>query len=1077
MSMCIVASGSAIGSLSGGAAETSSETVSAPVDSTHPELAQQTIQGGAVLHCFCWSYNEIKTKLPEIKAAGYSAIQTSPVQPPTNYNTSWTDTQNQWWKLYQPLDLAVTNGSTYNSWLGTKEQLTSMCAEAENYGIKVIVDIVANHVANNKDNSGTFEHIHDDVAERLRKEEYYHDIATRKPNGSTDRYENTHYHIGMPDLNTENTDVQNMVIGLCEECIDCGVDGFRFDTAKAIEVPNDPVGTRSNFWPRVTSAIRAKKSDAFIYGEVLGNCCTTALSDYTDYMKLTDDSVGYNALSAVSAGSSRLLAEANKYYTAKANDGVRMKAEDSILWAESHDTYMNGGGSSQGATNAQIVKTWAIVGARNQSTSLFFARPNATMGLAGTDTTWKSTPVAEVNKFKNLFDGKSEYISYDSTSAVTLLERGKKGAVISKITDGSSISIPVHQMVDGEYTDHVTGNKFTVSNGVLTGTIDGSGVAVIYNANDIEDPVITASKLYLSPTPGWTLASNRDYVMYLFNGDGDFQWVSMQAVQGHDGVFAGDVPTGQWTGVVFVRKDSALQPGWNNNSVKNQTVDLFPSGNKDFFTVSQAGSGEKNEGTWSVYGATVDDTPDSVTNSKLYLDYSDVSWWADDNVRAAAYFFNSSSTNEWANMVSVDTTNKYFEFQIPNGNWTNVIFTRMNPAHQENEWNTKEDKTHVWNQTVDIELLPVAEDKNCYKLKNEQDDGKQKGSWEKYHTTHTYTPTWSWSSDNSTATLTLSCTCGRTLTFEKSVEPVSDDDKNVYTASVRYQGTVYSDTQTVYKHPTFSGYKIVLNGIIGIYFYVDFHQFTPSSSVTFTKGETTSTATLTRAESGSSVYRAEFNVAPKEIGDPITATVTAGDKTVSNTYSVKQYLTRIIKNENGEAGTEKPDQLKALARSMLNYGAKAQLQFGYNTSDYELVDYGLESYTPATPDGSKLTYTASQFESYGLKFAGSSLLLNDTTTLRLFFSKTGNFNTAPTLTYNGQTLVQGTKGSYLTYDLTGIAAPDLWENKAVSLNGSSPVNFCVRNYVLNTYGKGGTLGNVVTALYDYYVKANAYFTS
>ena len=124
---------------------------------------------------------------------------------------------------------------------------------------------------------------------------------------------------------------------------------------------------------------------------------------------------------------------------------------------------------------------------------------------------------------------------------------------------------------------------------------------------------------------------------------------------------------------------------WDNNSVNNQTVDLFPSGEDDFFTVAPAGSGEKNTGTWSVYGATVDDTPDSVTNSKLYLDYSDVSWWADDNVRAAASFFNSSSTNEWANMVSVDTTNKYFEFQIPNGNWTNVIFTRMNPAHQEND--------------------------------------------------------------------------------------------------------------------------------------------------------------------------------------------------------------------------------------------------------------------------------------------------------------------------------------------------------------------------------------------------------
>ena len=31
---------------------------------------------------------------------------------------------------------------------------------------------------------------------------------------------------------------------------------------------------------------------------------------------------------------------------------------------------------------------------------------------------------------------------------------------------------------------------------------------------------------------------------------------------------------------------------------------------------------------------------------------------------------------------------------------------------------------------------------------------------------------------------------------------------------------------------------------------------------------------------------------------------------------------------------------------MLNYGAKAQLQFNYKANEYELVDYGLDSYSP-----------------------------------------------------------------------------------------------------------------------------------
>ncbi len=47
--------------------------------------AQETVQGGAILHCFDWSYNEIKAALPEIAAAGYTAVQTSPVQEPKDY--------------------------------------------------------------------------------------------------------------------------------------------------------------------------------------------------------------------------------------------------------------------------------------------------------------------------------------------------------------------------------------------------------------------------------------------------------------------------------------------------------------------------------------------------------------------------------------------------------------------------------------------------------------------------------------------------------------------------------------------------------------------------------------------------------------------------------------------------------------------------------------------------------------------------------------------------------------------------------------------------------------------------------
>ncbi len=77
-----------------------------------------------------WSYNTIKENLPAIAAAGYTTVQTSPVQQPKDYSTSG-DVTGQWWKLYQPISFHIAE----KSWLGTKDDLKSLCDEADKYGI------------------------------------------------------------------------------------------------------------------------------------------------------------------------------------------------------------------------------------------------------------------------------------------------------------------------------------------------------------------------------------------------------------------------------------------------------------------------------------------------------------------------------------------------------------------------------------------------------------------------------------------------------------------------------------------------------------------------------------------------------------------------------------------------------------------------------------------------------------------------------------------------------------------------------------------------------------------------------
>ena len=466
--LCMILSSVAVGSFVTNAAADDAETVSA---ASGDQGAQSKIQGSAVLHCFDWSYNSIKSNLKVIADAGYTAVQTSPVQKPKDYSSSWTDQGGQWWKLYQPITISVADGGT---WLGTKSELKALCTEADKYGIKVIVDIVANHMADNGLKRNGMDNVSSQVESEIRNNSNYWHLEDIHADDDNNRYHVTHGAIDLPDLNTGNSYIQNRYKQLCIDCINLGVDGFRFDAAKHIELPNENGG--SNFWPTVINGSKGNRTDLYYYGEIL-NYAGTDINNYTQYMSVTDNKSGDRALVCANNGDSGGLA--NSGYDKGAG------ASKSVLWVESHDTYMGGSGSAglgntSGVNDATITKAWAIVGSRANSTSLFFARPNAKMGLASSNTTWKSKAVAEVNKFKNYFDGEGEYLS--SESGCTYNERGTTGVVISKLNGGGSVSLTAHKMKAGSYIDQVSGGTFTVKNGKITGSVGSSGVAVVYNA-------------------------------------------------------------------------------------------------------------------------------------------------------------------------------------------------------------------------------------------------------------------------------------------------------------------------------------------------------------------------------------------------------------------------------------------------------------------------------------------------------------------------------------------------------------------------------------------------------------------
>lgn len=456
----------------------------AEVDSAQTASADSTLRDkvgdGVMLHAFNWSYNTIKENLPAIAAAGYTTVQTSPVQQPKDYSTSG-DVTGQWWKLYQPISFHIAE----KSWLGTKDDLKSLCDEADKYGIKIICDIVSNHIANaDEDRPET-------VSNQVKKyePEFYKKRRTYTRTYKGDANDSSvqavvQGHVSKcPDLVTNDTAVQGYIINLLKECIDCGVDGFRFDAAKHIETEDDGEYA-SDYWKNITtsaSSYYTQKTgdDLYIYGEILNNCgADRSYSSYTKYINVTDNKTGDAVLYNVTKG------KASTATNATYKSGVA--ASNAVLWAESHDTYEGSSGSSgfsntAGISDENVVKAWAIVASRKDSTALFFARPGtALMGNISTDSTYKSTAVSEINKFHNLFVGQSEKLG--SSGDIAYVARGTSGIVLSNCNGtNASVSISGTGLADGKYTDTVSGAEFTVANGVLTGSIGNTGVAVVYN--------------------------------------------------------------------------------------------------------------------------------------------------------------------------------------------------------------------------------------------------------------------------------------------------------------------------------------------------------------------------------------------------------------------------------------------------------------------------------------------------------------------------------------------------------------------------------------------------------------------
>ena len=461
------------------------EAVSESPDGYVDELPEH-IKDGNIFHAFCWKFKDIDEKLTDIKNAGFKTVQISPVQQPKGGGA-------EWWAYYQPLSFSIAD----NSLLGTKSELQDMCTHAKALDVDVIADIVFNHMANISDTDQEsdktpkvfpgvetyepyiYQHRNDS------ENPTFHHNPNAEGSGAVTQ---TYPYGGLPDLNTANEYVQERSLALLKECIDVGIDGFRFDAAKHIETPDDPQYP-SNFWPNVLNPAKEyykslnDNKELYLYGEILGGPDGGRTIDiYTKMMNVCDDSYG-TALRYGINGNGK--AGMSKY-------GKSTNAENLVTWVESHDTFEH---EKSHIEDEKIMRGFAISGTRNKSRSLYLSRTDdsATVGKIF-DYSYESNILGAINRFHNRFASGDEYqFAQDSVYVNQLVKGDDKGAVIVDLKPDGNIVVNLDKLGTGVYYDQISGQSYTVRNGHLIINMPASGVVILTKSKNLERPTIEIS--------------------------------------------------------------------------------------------------------------------------------------------------------------------------------------------------------------------------------------------------------------------------------------------------------------------------------------------------------------------------------------------------------------------------------------------------------------------------------------------------------------------------------------------------------------------------------------------------------
>lgn len=432
---------------------------------------QVSMKDGTVLHAWCWSFNSIKENMAAIKEAGYTSVQTSPINAVVVGNGGDKKFTEQWYYHYQPTAYTIGNYQ-----LGTEAEFIEMNRVAEQYGIKIIVDAVLNHTTSD----------YNAISSEVKSIPKWTHGNTLVENWGS-RWDVTQNSLlKLWEWNTQNPKVQQYLLKFLKNAVADGADGFRYDAAKHIELPGEyPSEFGSNFWNVILN-----NGSEFQYGEVLQDNISRD-ADYANLMSITASKYGHSIRD--------MLRNRNANAGNLGNYQAGVDPSKLVLWVESHDTYANGKTDSESESawmsDEDLKLGWAMITARAKGTPLFFSRPvgggngvrfpeQTKLGDAGSNL-YKDPTIVAVNKFHNAMVGQSEYIrNPNGDTNVAMIERGTQGAVIANLSDSEKSLNTETKLANGTYKDQISGKTYTVSNGRLSGSIARRSVLVLTKGDD-----------------------------------------------------------------------------------------------------------------------------------------------------------------------------------------------------------------------------------------------------------------------------------------------------------------------------------------------------------------------------------------------------------------------------------------------------------------------------------------------------------------------------------------------------------------------------------------------------------------